>query len=241
MVNNVAEFQPNRWKFVDDITVASRSKPTANNNPALQQAMNEICETSSNDHMLINGAKCSTMHITACNKDQDFTNITARGTEIIPHVTAMKLLGVVIQYNLKWDQQIDSMVAKANTRKYFITILKRSGVQLGDLVRCYCTFVRPLLEYAAPVWHPGLTIQKSDVLEQVQRQVLRVLLPDSSYSEVRHISGLPTLSERRTKLCVSFASGLAESTDFSNRLPPRRGKCHHHNLRNKNKLSNMPT
>ena len=101
MVNNVAKFQPNRWKFVDDITVASRSKPTANNNPALQQAMNEICDTASNDHMLINGAKCSTMHITAFIKDQDFTNITARGTEIIPHVTAMKLLGVVIQYNLK--------------------------------------------------------------------------------------------------------------------------------------------
>ena len=79
------------------------------------------------------------------------------------------------------------------------------------------------------------------VLEQVQRQVLRVLLPDSSYSEARHISGLPTLSERRTKLCVNFASGLAESTDFSNWLPPRRGKCHHHNLRNKNKLSTMPT
>ena len=137
MVNNVAEFQPNRWKFVDDITVASRSKPTANNNSALQQAMNEICDTASNDHndMLINGAKCSTMHITACNNDQDFTTITARGTEIIPHVTAMKLLGVVIQYNLKWDQQIDSIVAKANTRKYFITILKRSGAQLGDLVR----------------------------------------------------------------------------------------------------------
>ena len=241
MVNNIAEFQPNRWKFVDDITVASRSKPTANNNPALQQAMNEICDTASNDHMLVNGAKCSTMHITACNKDQDFTNITARGTEIIPHVTAMKLLGVVIQYNLKWDQQIDSMVAKANSRKYFITILKCSGVQLGDLVRCYCTFVRHLLEYAAPVWHPGLTIQQSDVLEQVQRQVLRVLLPVSSYIEARHISGLPTLSERRTKLCLNFASGLAESTDFSNWLPLRRGKCYHHNLRNKNKLSTMPT
>ena len=139
------------------------------------------------------------------------------------------------------DQQIDSMVAKANTRKYFITIFKRSGAQLGDLVRCYCTFVQPLLEYAAQVWHPGLTIQRSDVLEQVQRQVLRVLLLDSSYSEARHISGLPTLPERRTKLCLNFASGLAESTDFSNWLPPRRGKCHHHNLRNKNKLSTMPT
>ena len=130
---------------MDDITVAARRKPTFNNNPVLQQAKNEICDTANNDHMLINGAKCSTMHITACNKTQDFTNITARGTEIIPHVTAMKLLGVVIQHNLKWDQQIDSMVGKVNTRKYFITILKRSGVQLDDSLRCYCTFVRPLL------------------------------------------------------------------------------------------------
>ena len=154
MVNTVAELQHNRWKFVDDITVASRRKPTASNNPALQQAMSEICDTANNDHMLINGAKCSTMHVTAHSNTHDFINITARNTEIIPHVTAMKLLGVVIQHNLKWDQQINSMVAKANTRKYFITILKRSGVKFDDLVRCYCTFVRPLLEYVVPVWNP---------------------------------------------------------------------------------------
>ena len=59
MVNTVAELQPNRWKFVDDITVASRRKPTANNNPALQQAMSEICDTANNDHMLINGANAA--------------------------------------------------------------------------------------------------------------------------------------------------------------------------------------
>ena len=187
MVNNVAEFQPNRWKFVDDITVASRSKHTAKNSPALQQAMSEICDTASNDHMLSNGAKCSTMHITACNKDQDFTNITARGTEIIPHVTAMKLLGVVIQHNLKCDQQIDSRLAKANTRKYFITILKRSGVQLADLVRCYCTFVRPLPEYAAPVWHPGLTIQQS---EQVQNRGM-----SSECSYLTPVTAKPDISQ----------------------------------------------
>ena len=64
MVNNVAELQLDRWKFVDDITVASRRKPTANNNPALQQAMSEICDTANND-LLINGDKCSTMHVTA--------------------------------------------------------------------------------------------------------------------------------------------------------------------------------
>ena len=30
MINKVAELQPNRWKFMDDITVAPHRKPTAN-------------------------------------------------------------------------------------------------------------------------------------------------------------------------------------------------------------------
>ena len=146
---------------MDDITVAYRRKPITNNNPALQEAISEIYDTANNDHMLINGAKCSTIHVTARSNTHDFTNITARDTEIIHLVRAMKLLGVVIQNNLKWGQQIDSMVAKANTHKYFITILKRSGVQFDDLVRCYCTLMRPMLVYAAPIWYPGLTIQQS--------------------------------------------------------------------------------
>ena len=42
------------------------------------------------------------------------------------------------------------------------------------------------------------------------------------YSEARHISGLPTLSERRTKLFE-----LCSGTDFYNLLPPR---THTHQL-----------
>ena len=33
---------------------------------------------------------------------------------------------------------------------------------------CYCTFIRPMLDYAAPVRHPTLTGEQSDDLEQVQ-------------------------------------------------------------------------
>ena len=52
--------------------------------------------------------------------------------------------------------------------------------RFGEMLLYFCAAF-------AGVWHPGLTIQQSEVLEQVQRQVLRVLLPDSSYSEARHL------------------------------------------------------
>ena len=96
------------------------------------------------------------------------------------------------------DKQVEAMVEKANTRHYFITVLKRAGVQLRDLVRCYCTYIRPLLEYVAPVWHPGLTRHQADLLEQVQKQCLRTRLPDTCYAQARRMAGLRTLQERRS-------------------------------------------
>ena len=127
-----------------------------------------IRDDASKDHMTLNIAKCSTMRIAAAGRP-NFIPLRVDGTEV-PHVSTMKLLGVSIQCNLKWDKQVEAMVAKANTRRYFITLLKRAGVQLRDLVRCYCTYIRPLLEYAAPVWHPGLTRHQADLLEQVYRK-----------------------------------------------------------------------
>ena len=114
MVNNVLENHKDRWKFVDDITVSALSKPLISNNTTLQNIMMETIEQAEQEHMVINTAKCATMRITTATKTT-FDPITINGTQI-PHVNSMKLLGIVIQSNLKWDKQIEAMVAKANTQ-----------------------------------------------------------------------------------------------------------------------------
>ena len=43
--------------------------------------------------------------------------------------------------------------------------MKRAGVHADLLLRFYVTFIRPMVEYATPVWHPGLTQHLSDQLE----------------------------------------------------------------------------
>ena len=129
------------------------------------------------------------------------------------------------------------MVSKANSRKYFLVVLKRCGVGLQGLVKCYCAFVRPILEYAVQVWHPGLTAGQSELLERVQKHVLRGLLPNMTYSEALEATGLTTLEQRRTEVCRRFATGLPESTEFCDWLPPSRAECHGYNSRNKNTLS----
>ena len=153
----------------------------------------------------------------------------------------MNLLGAIIQDNLKWDTHVglQNMLRKANSRKYFILILKRLGVGLPDLVKCYCTFVRPPLEYAVPAWHSGLTTQQSLLLERVQKQTLKILLPAASYDQACAITGLDCLDNRKVELCRRFAMDLINSKAFFDWCPPRRRNCHQRYLRNNEKLSVM--
>ena len=109
--------------------------------------------------MVISAGKCATMPVSARRYAEQSTPVTVDYQDI-PQVDSLRLLGVTLQKTLKWDLHVNNMVSKANSRKYFLVVLKRCGVGLQDLVKCYCSFVRPILEYAVQVWHPGLTSGK---------------------------------------------------------------------------------
>ena len=74
-----------------------------------------------------------------------------------PLQSKVKLLGVSITHDLKWNMQVDKITAKANQRVFWLSRLKGAGVPPDDLIMIYKSVVRPVLEYASVVWHPGLT------------------------------------------------------------------------------------
>ena len=122
---------------------------------------------------------------------------------------------------------------------YFITkqytlLRNKSKTSLQITLPKYCTECFVFCETYS-VWCPGAGTEAGP-----QSDIARIQLP--YYSEVRHITELPTLSERHRKRCLNFASGLAKSNDFGKWFKPsRKRKCHLLNLRNNNNLSTMPT
>ena len=67
--------------------------------------------------------------------------------------------------------------------------------------------VRSILEYAAPVWHSGLTKQQSNQIERIQKQAFRIILGQDyiSYEVACTILSMEPLYIRRTQLCINFA------------------------------------
>ena len=121
------------------------------------------------------GCKTKEMLLGPIAKDQP-PPIMLRGTTV-SRVSAFKLLGVHVSSDLKWTEHVDAITSKAASRLYFLKQLRRADVPTTDLLHFYTTVVWPVLEYACPVWHSGLTIAQSNQLESVQKRAIRIVYP----------------------------------------------------------------
>ena len=102
-------------------------------------------------------------------------------------------------HDLTWGAQVDAAVDKAN-RILGIVYRTIGPTNQETCSILYITLVRPILEYAAPVWCPYLV---KDVLatEKVQRRASRLTLGqkrgEMEYGERIKILNWPTLEKRR--------------------------------------------
>ena len=81
-------------------------------------------------------------------------------------------MDVTISSSLKWNMHIEDIIKKANKWLYCLVQLKRAKVPEKEIVQFYCTCIRPVLEYAAPVLHHSLPQYLVDDLERVQQRSL---------------------------------------------------------------------
>ena len=76
--------------------------------------------------------------------------------------------------------------------------------QRNYLKPIYTTFIRPVLEQSAPVWHSSLTKENSDNLERIKKCAVRVILgkQHTSYENSLEIFNIKRLTERREYLSL---------------------------------------
>ena len=107
----------------------------------------------SEDHrMKLNPTKCKEMLINFMSNHNFIVNPIVIGSNTIERVMTRKLLGVYVSDDLRWNHHVEVIVQKGNRRLYSLRVLKQCGAPPASLAKVYTTIVRPVLEYAAPVW-----------------------------------------------------------------------------------------
>ena len=131
----------------------------------------------------------------------------AIGDETLEVVHTVKLLGVHLSSDLKWSIHINNVCSKASKRLFALGILKRNGAVQKDLRNVYCSFIRPVLEYACPARRFSLPVFLSDQIEQIQRRSVKIICPGLSYMDTMdglNELNLSTLVDLREFLCKRF-------------------------------------
>ena len=145
--------------------------------------------------MKINVSKTQEMIVDYTKNKTTHPAIEINGKKV-ERVEEVKLAGVIIQSNLKWDSHVSAIIKKASSRLHFLVMLKRSGLHPSELLTFYKTIIRPVVEYAAPVWS---TVTKLQIIknETIQRRALKIIFPGKHYHEILSDQNLQSLNDRR--------------------------------------------
>ena len=106
--------------------------------------------------------------------------------------------------DLSWNIHVSNITAKASKRLYALRILKSHGIPAKNLIAIFCSFIRPVLEYASQVFHSSLPLMLSDQIEHIQKRALKIVFPHLSCTEALDKANLKTLHERRENQCFSL-------------------------------------
>ena len=142
--------------------------------------------------------------------------------EIVENVSEKKLLGTIITSDMKWQQNTNSIVKKAYPKMELLRKLSGFGAPIVDLKTVYLTFVRSHCEQSSSLWHSGLTVHEENDLERVQKVALKIILKEQykNYNNAMNVLELETLKERRTNLCLSFATKCLSNPKMKQMFPP---------------------
>ena len=163
----------------------------------LQDSINQLTEWTLKWLLEFNILKCKVMHLGSNNPLYDYYIKHNGQLHKLEETTSEKDLGVFVDPLLSFESHITETVSKA--RKISGLIIRTMTYKSPDImVPLFKSLIRPILEYANPVWNPYL--QKFiDQLEKVQRNYTKAIvgMKDLDYEDRLKALKLPSLEFRR--------------------------------------------
>ena len=217
--------------FADD-TIAYLAVKSNKDSKRLQEDLDRLAAWEETWRMRFHPDKCVVLPVSR--KDSIIDPTYFLHGQQLAVVRDAKYLGCVLTHDLRWRKHIDQICSKANRTLGFLR--RNLSVNSQHLkTQAYTSLVRPLVEYASPVWDP-YTKETIDQVEKVQRRASRYVTNRhdwrTSTSELTESLRWQSLVQRRQDarltLIYKIANGLVHMEKDSRLIPPRRMSRHTH-------------
>jgi len=158
-------------------------------------------------------------------RDKQFRQVKFKINDIeIPIVKKCKLLGTQITNNVKWEENVNYTVKKANSKMFILRRLKLFKLSETQLINVYKSYIRSLLEYSSVVWGKSLTVKQNSLLTSIEKRSISIItgkyISRKNYTKTCKKLNLETLVDHRDKLLNTFGKKLSLSERFTSWLKP---------------------
>lgn len=221
LINDALLDTENRWKYVDDSTIATAINTNHPNYTHFQHILDNLLTWTTTNNVTINYQKSVTMLFDFSTTPTPTPTLTL-GDTTLNLVRSTKLLGVTLDDKLSWDLHVNSVVSSASYRLHMLRRLKSLGVPVPELATTLKMFILPKLTYASPAWSPCLTATQLGRLERVQKRAIKIILGTSytTYNDALATLRLTTLAAHYTTRLEQFGLQLLVNPRHRDLLPP---------------------
>ena len=195
----------------------------------LQQELNRFQDETKKNNFVLNKKKTFIMSFNF-SRGYAFPPEFYAEKEILEVKPVLKILGVMIQSNLKWDAQIEHITKKASKTIWRLRRMKQLGVDNKTLATFWKSEGRTHLEATCPVWTGAITKRQSRAISRVQRKAVATITGKEYVRGCLELN-LETLKTRRKQIATKFAEKTTKKSrhkDIFKELPnpptTRRGK-----------------
>ena len=182
----------------------------------LQQELDRFASEVTASNLVINDKKSFVM---VCNpsKKYDFPpEFKVGNSKILEIKSSLKILGIIIQDDLRWGKQVDQMAKKASKKIWMLRRMKKMGLDERSICNFWKAEGRVHLEPASAVWTSGITVQQSRKLQRVQNRAVAAFSDKREDPKISAIRlKLELLDERRQKLALKFAQQTVKKSRHS--------------------------
>lgn len=131
-------------------------------------------------------------------------------------------------------------MSRFRTRVWLLHHLREAGIKEDKLFSLFCVYIRAILEYCSPVFHPMLSVGQAHKLERLQRHTARICYgPQQSISTLINAKGIQTLAERRIARTDRFIAKTCTDPRFGPKWFTRRPQDQY-GLRNRRTFEETP-
>ena len=190
-------------------------------NNLLQYYVRDTEMFAAENKLVINKQKTKLISFTKSRKWDFPPEVTFSDGTLIEYLPEIKLLGVVVSQDLRWQKNTIFICDKARGKLWILRRMLKFNLDIFQLFDIYTKEIRSILEMAVPVWHSGLTCQQSQDIERIQKLAMKIILGDNyiNYQLACNTFATLTLELRREKLCFKFSSkNLKSENNFFTKL-----------------------